>query len=144
MDDNVRIATNGRGEVRVEWDVESIVAVLRDVQHTRTEVLRAGGGLLEKEFQDAPSSRILDGLERLHDSAYRRCVDGVTKTSSTLGKCILQGGQLRFGETAWSITDQTTVNWTVMAPEHGLLREVNSNLLRDSNVGHEHQLRYIH
>lgn len=63
MHDNVRIATNGGGEVGVEGDVEGVVAVLRDVQHAGAEVLRAGRSLLKEKLQHVPSSGILHGFD---------------------------------------------------------------------------------
>lgn len=55
--------------MRVERDVESIVTILGNVKHTRAEVLSTGRGLLEEYLEDGTSSRVINCLDRLHESS---------------------------------------------------------------------------
>ena len=48
VNQDVRIATDRRGEVGVEWDVKGVVTVLGNVEHARTEILGTRGGFLQE------------------------------------------------------------------------------------------------
>ena len=68
VDEDVGIAADGRGEVRVQRHVKCVVTVLRDVEHARAEVLRALSGLEQQDVHNVASSRLGDGVEATHES----------------------------------------------------------------------------
>lgn len=49
MDKDISVATDGRSEVGVERDVQSVVTVLGDIEHTGTEVLSARSSLVQED-----------------------------------------------------------------------------------------------
>lgn len=49
MDKDISVATDGRSEVGVERDVQSVVTVLGDIKHTGTEVLSARSSLVQED-----------------------------------------------------------------------------------------------
>ena len=77
--------------MRVERNIESVVAVLGNIEHARAEVLGARGGLLEEKLQNRFGRGIFYGIERFHESSDGRRVDGISKTSRPLNEGILTG-----------------------------------------------------
>lgn len=76
MDDDVGVASDRAGEVRVQRDVERKVLVLCDVERARAEVLGSMHRLGCKELQDEGDvGLILQGVERLHKRAPGRDID---------------------------------------------------------------------
>lgn len=128
----------------VDRDVESIMTVFGNVEHSSTEVLRTLGGLLEQDVDDAAGARVVDGVQRTHKSARGRDVKFVTQAIRPLGEGSLVRKTLSKSVVVVSmLTYEATLQRTIVTAEQCLLREMYSDLLGNSKVGGQHKLDQI-
>lgn len=74
MDDDIGIASQGACEVGVQRHVQGIVTILRDVQHSSAEILRAMHDLAGEYLEYLTNCGVGDGVEAVLDSTSRRDV----------------------------------------------------------------------
>jgi hypothetical protein len=69
MDKHIRVPTDRRSEVRIEGDIESIVLVLGNIQHSSAEVLRTWRSFGQQKLKQMTSRGVLDNLNRSHQGS---------------------------------------------------------------------------
>ena len=63
MNKDIGVSTDGGREVGVKRDIQGVVAVLGDIEHTSTEVLGTLKSLEGNQFEKLASSGVLDSFE---------------------------------------------------------------------------------
>ena len=86
MDQDIRITTNGRCEVSVDRNVQGIVIIFGDIEHSGTEVLRTRGGLAYEDIENCAGHRIFNATQGTSESTDRRDVNFVPEVFSTFNK----------------------------------------------------------
>lgn len=124
MDHNIGVTTNRGGEVRVEGDVESVVAVLGDVKHAGTEVF----GALHRSGREVLEGETLGGVGDASDGGHQGLGRGWVEVDAETLHAVREGFE-------------AAVDWRLVATEEGLVGESGRDLAGDGDVGEEHELR---